>query len=185
MSSELSKKGRGFLLTVPVNGTGAGDVELTEDKLLEIFPLFQKKHNLRNWTFQMESGEKTGYKHFQVYLYFNNPVSINTVKNLFEPYNRKPHVEIAKNPIAVKNYCSKSATRIGENYSSENINKVDLDGELKFKDFKHEIIWNLVKGDILDTYCIFEDKLLNLTDKDREKVCKKIWATKNNYELDE
>lgn len=61
------------------------------------------------FVFQLERGVETGYKHFQLYLENDNPISFSTIKNIF-PY---AHIECREGTKQQAfEYCTKEETRL-------------------------------------------------------------------------
>jgi len=89
------KKSREFLLTY-------NNPEITPAQFIEHI----KKMGAKKLIFQLEKGEKTGTPHYQGYIYFPNPRYEKAVNK-----GQKFHVEIAKNPFAVKAYVEKEETK--------------------------------------------------------------------------
>ncbi len=91
---------RGYVLTIPYVYNG------TRVKFRYIVDSF-KKYDY--FIFQLESGEQTGYKHYQLYLENDNPISFSTLKNIF-PYAHIESREGTKKQAF--EYCSKEETRL-------------------------------------------------------------------------
>lgn len=84
------------------------------DTLISRKFVFQKNTmEINQYLFQEEVGSKTGIRHLQGGLYFDNAVSFACIKTLLPRANILP---AKKNWYALKNYCSKKFTRDGKIY---------------------------------------------------------------------
>lgn len=95
------------------------------EELAEHLKTFCKK-----FTFQKESGEKTGYIHWQGCFTMITKEYFQTVKNRF---CESIHLEPTKDVFASKNYCSKSETRLEGPYDEKYV-FIDT---IKRENFKH------------------------------------------------
>ncbi|WP_427788042.1 hypothetical protein ACE15W_00070 [Bifidobacterium catenulatum subsp. kashiwanohense] len=99
---------RDWCATIPAfaEDDPATDDRLTPEQLEERL----KAHPTWSWIFSLESGEKTGYMHFQLYVQAPNPIKSGTLVNVvgetahIERMERTPQDNIA--------YCSKSDTHV-------------------------------------------------------------------------
>lgn len=90
-------KARGWMLTI--NAEKHEKIEV--DRILGSIPTAA--------VYSREAGSKTGYEHFQAYMYFENPRSGKSVRALFDD----AHCEPARKPsVACAAYCSKDRTHL-------------------------------------------------------------------------
>lgn len=69
------------------------------------------------YVFQEEKGEETGTLHLQGFLKFKDGKTMSAVKKI----NERMHLEVGKNEFALKNYCTKAATRNGKIWTNMEI----------------------------------------------------------------
>jgi hypothetical protein len=90
-------KARGWMLTINAEKHEKAEV----DRILGSIPTAA--------VYSREAGSKTGYEHFQSYMYFENPRSGKSVRALFD----NAHCEPARKPaVACAAYCSKDRTHL-------------------------------------------------------------------------
>ena len=63
---------------------------------------------------QGEEGEEKGKSHWQGFMQTNDNITLKMAQRLLTPFKPTMHMEMAKHPDAVRNYCKKEATRIVE-----------------------------------------------------------------------
>lgn len=144
---------RGYVLTIPYH------YNATRVKFRYIVDSL-KKYDY--YVFQLEKGEDTGYKHYQLYLENDNPISFSTLKNIF-PY---AHIEAREGTKKQAfEYCTKEETRV-HGFWEFGIRPSFEEIEEKIKSKKESMMLDTLDGKddlylLLHYPTIFSKKLIN------------------------